>query len=412
VRDLLLGVRNLDLDLVVEGDGIAFARILEEKLGARARVHEKFGTAALVLPGDFKVDVATARAEYYARPAALPEVVGTSIKQDLFRRDFSINAMAVKLNPAEFGKLIDFFGGQRDLQHGVVRVLHSLSFIDDPTRIFRAIRFEQRYGFRMESHTEKLLRDALSDDVAKGLSMERVRDELIHILSESEPLPAIKRMARLKVLPLIHPDLKLTTGTERVLEEIPRVLTQFKQIVEEERAEPWIVYALALFGEMEPAALKELPERMRWTKPEREKLSLLLADWPALIHRLGAAGDLPASGVYRALAPVSAEGVLFLLARGRNSHLQERVKEYFHRLRKVEPILSGDDLSKLGVSPGPGYRRLLTAIKEAQLDGKIKSREDAEEFLKKEVANHGEASLDERNEADRETAHRPSAGGA
>ena len=149
VRDLLLGIENLDLDLVIEGDGIAFARALGRREKARVKVHERFGTAVVMFPEGFKLDVATARTEYYEYPAALPTVEPSSIKKDLYRRDFTINTMAVRLNKGEFGALIDFYGGRRDLKEKTIRVLHSLSFIEDPTRVFRAIRFEQRFGFHL-----------------------------------------------------------------------------------------------------------------------------------------------------------------------------------------------------------------------------------------------------------------------
>ncbi len=154
VRDLFLGIKNYDLDIVVEGEGIKFARELGKDLGGRVRSHEKFGTAIVILADGFKIDVATARREFYEYPAAFPKVELSSIKKDLYRRDFTINAMAIQLNQKYFGKLIDFFGGQRDLRKGIVRVLYNLSFVEDPARIIRAIRFEQRYNFKMDRTTE------------------------------------------------------------------------------------------------------------------------------------------------------------------------------------------------------------------------------------------------------------------
>ncbi|GAI35559.1 unnamed protein product, partial [marine sediment metagenome] len=161
VRDLLLKYANLDIDVVIEGDAIAFAKKIVKKFGGRVRPHKKFGTAVVVLPNDFRIDFASARSEYYKQPAALPSVEKSSIYQDLYRRDFSINSMAIKLNAIEFGQILDYFGGQRDILEKRIRILHNLSFIDDPTRIFRAVRFEQKYGFYMDSQTENFARKAI-----------------------------------------------------------------------------------------------------------------------------------------------------------------------------------------------------------------------------------------------------------
>ena len=167
VRDLIMGVRNYDIDIVIEGKAIEFSKAFADKVKGSLVIHRKFGTATVVMPwgilkGErFKLDLATARKEKYERPAALPDVEFSSLRNDLYRRDFTINAMAVALNRSNFGQLIDFFDGQRHLREGVISVLHKGSFIDDPTRIFRAVRFEQRYGFKIDKHTERLIKTAI-----------------------------------------------------------------------------------------------------------------------------------------------------------------------------------------------------------------------------------------------------------
>jgi tRNA nucleotidyltransferase (CCA-adding enzyme) len=155
VRDVVLKRENLDVDIVIEGDGIQFARVFAERSGAKVRSYPKFGTAVVVMPDDFKLDIATARIEHYESPAALPEVMLSSLKRDLFRRDFTINTLAVHLNKAHYGTLIDHFGGMRDIKERSIRVLHNLSFVEDPTRILRAIRFEQRFGFKIGKLTDR-----------------------------------------------------------------------------------------------------------------------------------------------------------------------------------------------------------------------------------------------------------------
>ncbi|KPK25173.1 MAG: prohead protease, partial [Desulfobacterales bacterium SG8_35_2] len=184
VRDLLLHIKNLDLDIVVEGDGIEFAKILARQLGGTVRTHEKFSTALVIMPDGFNIDVATARLEYYEYPASMPTVELSSLKLDLYRRDFTINAMAINLNPEKFGTLVDFFNCQTDIKERRIRILHNLSFVEDPTRIFRAIRFEQRMGFSIGIHTEKMLKNAVKMNLFNRFFGRRCFTELKLIFTE------------------------------------------------------------------------------------------------------------------------------------------------------------------------------------------------------------------------------------
>src|SRR5262249_51082789 len=216
VRDILLGERGFDVDVAVEGDASALARSLAKQLGG-VRRHERFGTA-VVLYGDWRhVDVVTARTEFYDAPAALPTVEHASIRDDLHRRDFTINAMAASLKGEDFGRLLDPFGGRRDLVAGRIRVLHNLSFIDAPTRILRAIRYENRYGFRMDEHTARLARACIDMGLVGDLSSERLRDELELLLSEGEIEHAVLRLAELGMATAIHPHLAADEESARLI---------------------------------------------------------------------------------------------------------------------------------------------------------------------------------------------------
>src|SRR5262245_27340800 len=187
VRDLLLKYKNWDLDLTVEGDGVAFARLVAERFRAGLAVFERFATARLTFPDGLKLDIAATRRESYAQPALLPTVQPALIEEDLARRDFTINAIAVQLNPQQFGRLLDPHGGQRDLRAHTIRVLHAGSFQDDPTRIFRAIRFEQRFGFRLEPTTLHLLAQAASTNLIRQLSGPRLQNEILLLFAERDP---------------------------------------------------------------------------------------------------------------------------------------------------------------------------------------------------------------------------------
>ncbi|MDX6511245.1 MAG: hypothetical protein QOE36_749, partial [Gaiellaceae bacterium] len=195
VRDILLGLPSFDVDIAVEGDAIALAEGLADALAGRVKAHEKFGTAVVVYGEDERVDVVTARTEFYDAPAALPTVEHATIREDLFRRDFTINAMAVSLKGDDFGRLVDPFNGRRDLEAHTLRVLHNLSFIDDPTRIFRAIRYENRLGFTMDEHTVRLARATIDMGLVGDLSSARLRDELVDLLEQGAPEHAILRLA-------------------------------------------------------------------------------------------------------------------------------------------------------------------------------------------------------------------------
>ncbi len=197
VRDILSAVRNIDLDIVIEGDAIKLGEELAEECNAKIVTHKVFGTCTITTKDNLKVDLATARRETYEKPAALPSVVFASLKDDLARRDFSINAMAVSINDEDFGDLIDPFKGESDLLHGSIKVLHGKSFIDDPTRIFRAVRFESRPGFIIEERTLLLAKEAIKDGMIGRLSKYRVKKELALISKEENREKAIKRLAEL-----------------------------------------------------------------------------------------------------------------------------------------------------------------------------------------------------------------------
>ena len=246
VRDLLLRVENFDVDIVVEGDGIRLAEEFEKKFPCRIRTHKKFGTAIILFPDGLKVDVATARWEVYDSPAALPTVESGSIKMDLYRRDFTINTLAIQLNPKAFGELIDFFGGVKDIKEKVIRVLHNLSFVEDPTRVFRAIRFEQRFGFQIGKHTQNLMKNAVKMGFLERLSGGRVLSELILILQEENPLPALKRMRDFNLFHFLHPHLKFDEEVEILFEQIHHVISWFDLLFLEERYERWLIYFYGL----------------------------------------------------------------------------------------------------------------------------------------------------------------------
>ncbi|NPV26279.1 MAG: CBS domain-containing protein [Firmicutes bacterium] len=374
VRDLLLKVKNLDVDLVVEGDGPAFARFLAESLGGQVRVHKRFGTAQVSIPNGLKLDVATARVEYYEYPAALPTVESSSLRHDLYRRDFTINAMAIQLNEDKFGDLIDFFGGRRDLELGLIRILYNLSFVEDPTRIIRAIRFEQRYGFKIEPQTLELAKNAMANNFLRELSYERIRDELILILNELRPLRALRRLAELGVQRQILPEVEFGPDLWEMLARVPTELDRFKSLKPTAAVERWILYFLLIVHPVGLIGAEEIARRFRL---EKRAVQALVAAF-RVEHQLAQVSPLsvPMSTLYRWLHGLPPEVLVFLLVRAKTSVWRQVFTRYLYTERHCQPTINGHDLIQMGLKPGPAFRRILEAVRDARLDGRVTNREE------------------------------------
>jgi len=382
VRDLLLRVPNLDIDIVVEGDGITFAGMLVKKAGGRLKTHQKFGTAVVLLPNGLKLDIATARLEYYKSPAALPTVELSSIKKDLYRRDFTVNTLAVRLNRARFGELIDFFGGLRDIKDRTIRVLHSLSFVEDPTRVLRAVRFEQRFDFRLSKHTQNLIKTAVNMKLFNRLTGVRFYTELVLMFSEAEPLKILKRMKELDLLKFIHPGMKTTTEAEQLFGAINETLTWFKLLYLDLTVEKWFVYFLGLFDHLKPAAIEEALERLSAPVRIRERVKESRKRYTETLYRFYKAPDLPPSRVYDLLMPLDTEAILLMMAKANQEKAKKYISLYLTHLRDVKVALTGDDLKAMGLPPGPRYKKILAELLDAKLDGTVKNREQETAFVR------------------------------
>lgn len=376
VRDLLLDRPNLDLDLVIEGDGIAYARALSRELQGTLETHDRFGTAVIKLEDDRTLDIATARTEYYEYPTALPTVERSSIKKDLYRRDFTINTLAVCLNPAQFGVLLDFYGGQRDLNDGIIRVLHSLSFVEDPTRVFRAVRFEHRFGFRLGKETLSLIKGAVKMDLFHRLSGSRLQTELLLLLSEEEPRQAIARLGELDLLRFIHPKLKLTPQASAMLKQIEDALDWYRLLYLDRPMEAWLVYWMALMDVVPPDAVEETLTRL--TIPRRQATTIRMARAQAreLLRRLERRPALKPSEVYRMLRKLPDEVLLFLMAKSKSEAVRRQLSAFFTTYQQIKPTMTGTDLQALGVKPGPIYATIFGRLLDGRLNGDLTSEAD------------------------------------
>ena len=463
VRDLLLGRENHDLDVVVEGDAIRFAQELGQSWGWEVQSHNRFGTATLIQPAQAGIDFASARRETYERPGALPLVKPGTIEDDLRRRDFSINALAIRLNADGFGELIDCFDGVADLRSGRIRALHAASFVDDPTRIFRAVRYERRYNFQIEQADQARIREALHQGVFDLISGERIRNEINCILAEKAAPRMVQRLLEFDAFRAIHPEWKVARdfgvcrdAARRAVDWASRHLTdeeidkgqiawmallgatnRRKSPPYHEGTPSYVIQAIAdrlvlphrlhrLFqldvgvqrdldeGKISRGLRESLEEKgvslsrnvaigggkNRWlisdacnkkTFAIRKEIQVFyvceiqteLTACQRLYTALGMlSADTKPSEVYRLLKPYAVEALVFALTQPECPEWRaEKIEEYLVNLRKIEPLIRGNDLIQLGLKPGKAFTNLLSKAFAAQLDGEISTKGEACQLL-------------------------------
>lgn len=373
VRDLLLGRAATDFDLVVEGDAILLAHALAKKHGGKVTAHSRFGTAQWFLPESLLVtrysylDLVSARSETYKHPAALPTVRLSNMTDDLRRRDFSVNTLALRLDGGHFGELRDDLNGLGDLYGGIIRVLHLRSFIDDPTRIFRAVRYEQRLGFKIDDETLALIPGAVP--LIGKLSAERVRHELDLILKEENAASMLKRLTELNVLAAVHPALKWNQSIQKRFEKIQADSSLPHLML------GWVAWLLHL-----PAIdIEHIENRLHFNAALHDEIiaaSALYADLDSLV-------DKKPSQVVARLDEVPLPAVIAVELFAPRGEARKILKNYISTWRNVKPNVTGHTLKKLGLEPGPVYQSILLALKNAWLDGEISSAQEEQALLKK-----------------------------
>jgi tRNA nucleotidyltransferase (CCA-adding enzyme) len=385
VRDLILGVKNLDLDFVVEADGIKFAQILTRRLKARMISHKRFGTATIILEHRNKIDIASARSEVYPKPASLPVVSFGNIKDDLKRRDFTINAMAINLSSKNFGKLIDFFDGQSDLRHKRIRILHNLSFIDDPTRILRAIRFKTRYNFHIESRTLCCLKEAVKLKMLQKVEPQRLRDDLILILKEKNPIKEIKCIQKLTGFNFIEPHLYVSNKTYNFLNSMEKQILWFEKNYPQRRnLDTWLIYFVGLIDSLKIKYTENLLDRLALRKGEKKRILSFKKINLKHIRPLCRLKTTPAK-IFNLLEPLSYEVILMLKTKYKNKNLQRHIEDFFEIYNGMRLSIRGEDLKRLGIAPGPYYKKIFTKVLQAKLNGEIKTRDQEIALINKYI---------------------------
>ncbi len=396
VRDLLLRQPNLDIDIVVEGDGIEFAEAFAKTTQCRVRTHEKFGTAVIVFPDGFKVDIASARLEYYDRPAALPRVEYASIRHDLYRRDFTINTLTISLNQNHFGQMLDFFGGQRDLKDKSIRALHNLSFIEDPTRLFRAVRFEQRLGFDIGRQTERLMRSAVQLRSVKKIAGVRILHELEQILDEPRVVAALNRLDQFDLLKFIDPKLHFGEQSANLFVAAERASSWFDLLYTGESYRRWMLYLFCLFDNLSEKGVSRVGD---WLGVPLKDRVLLLEQLPKakqllklIKQRRNKQIDPKNSEIYLWFNGLSVEVILYLMARSDSENLRKWISLYMTDLRREKVILNGKDLIALGFPPGKYFQDIFDFLLKARLNLEIDTREEEILLVKKHFSNSNASS--------------------
>ncbi len=397
VRDIILGSKNfeasaspgvnsecnrtVDLDIVAEGDGIDFARELSRRVkGSKCIKHRQFGTATIAAEEKTKIDIASARKEIYEHPACLPKVMPGTIKDDLARRDFSINAMALDISREHFGGLVDFFHGRQDINKKIVRALHAGSFIDDPTRILRAIRFEQRFGFTIEPQTLRLIREAVDLHMLEKVHDHRLRDELMLILKEPAAVRCIKRVDALCGFGFIHNDLRISRGTIVSLEEIRNLHIWFEENFSHRRkVELWVLYLAILLEALDARQVGIILSEFAFRKAE-VKIILSFKEQAGKVLSGLEAADSP-SQIYKVLYGLSYETLLLILLIARTKNIKQKITDFL-RLYSVSRIfISGHELKEYGIPQGPRFKEILKELLYAKLDGRFSTKEEELRYL-------------------------------
>lgn len=374
VRDLLLRGSLKDMDVVIEGNSQNLAHQLAKEMRGEVHSHGEFGTYGVLLSSGMRLDIAMARREFYPKPAALPEVKPGTLEEDLQRRDFTMNAIAIEIDKDGLGDWIDPFRGREDIDAKKIRALHKKSFIDDPTRIFRAIRYQHRLGFSLESNTARWIMESMEQRIPTHLSGKRLFTELKKISEEEDPTATFQSLEQRKLFPLFDKSIQFGRNPIRILRRLKRAMQWVPSSIDKS-----LLFLLPMLSQL---LTQKISKKCReWSLPRYwEKAILQSRDGIQVLQKL-TQSSLKPSRVYRMLVPYEVEPLVLFWAQGRKSPSQW-IKRYLTELKGVCIWTTGEDLKRHGIPPGPLYRKIMEEIKDLTLDGKVRFRKDEETFLK------------------------------
>lgn len=375
VRDMLLKIKNFDIDIVVNTQGIKFAHILGRKFNSKIIAHSRFGTA-VICGKDFKIDISTFRKENYPYPGSLPVVSPGFLVDDLARRDFSINALAVSLNKNDFGRIIDYFGGSGDLKKKQLRVLHKNSFLDDPTRILRLARFKTRFGFAVEDKTKKLVVQAKNAKALEKMQKHRIRDELILILKEKKPEVTLGYLKESYGLGFLHENLRLGNSERKVFPSIRDTVHWFEAEFPLHRpAELWLIYFIYFLSGLASPAIKKIVSDYGFKKGEVIRILSFKLKSRRILRGLNKP-SLSASKVYNVLNPYSYEVILLIYSISKSRRVKKYIRDFLEVYNFTKIKVTGHDLRKMGVSPGPSFKAILQMVLEGKLNLRLSTKRE------------------------------------
>lgn len=369
VRDFLLGQEISEIDCVVEGDAHRLGKSLAKRLKAKLTSHPRFLTCRVELPGGGHIDLATARTETYSRPGALPAVSPSTIEDDLKRRDFSINALAIRLDPSGFGALLDPLGGAADLEGHTLRVLHDRSFIDDPTRALRGIRFAARLGLRWERRTKKLLLEALGGDCLRTVSGSRLKKEWSLLLSEESRAVSARALQKFDIANRLVDGLRFSTRLILPRDNIRPALDS----IEAPGLEPWRIYTMALLEEAKEKPARAFMKRLSFTKREQRIVSQGTFLSPP-VRRAARDKSTRLGDLYLQIADIEKEAAIFILASETSRNAHERLQKCLSATPRLH--ISGGDLRALGYAPSPAFKAVFDELLKLKAEGKVSTKRE------------------------------------
>ncbi|MDR2726295.1 MAG: CBS domain-containing protein [Candidatus Adiutrix sp.] len=377
VRDLIMRQPIKDIDLTLDGDLGEFLDAITRTYRVKKIIrHPRFKTATIHTPDGYVLDLSTTRREFYEHPGALPVVQEGSLRLDLSRRDFTINSLAVSLNARNLGELMDFFRGYQDIKDGYIRVLHSLSFVEDPTRAFRAFRFESRLGFKISKMSLSLLEGAVKNRFLTNLDSRRLGRELELILSEADPGPALKRLDEFNLLPYIHPKIALTPQHHQIFTRVRQVRDWLALTFPDKNGLAWFIYLMALTDRVRGPELTELASALNLKKRELQVLSEERPRADHVIRNHKKTASFRPSQAYDLFSGLSWPSILFVMAKTDNQTLAQAGAAFLTNYRNLRPLVTGRDLMALGCPSGPKIKDMLEQLRRVRLDGLVVTRAD------------------------------------
>lgn len=382
VRDVAMNKCNFDTDITVEGNAIEFGRVIEKNFPDICQIksiHSDFGTIKVVFKIDNReidIDIASTRKESYPKPAELPKVdeIGCSLQEDVIRRDFTVNSIAMSLNQNDFGEIIDYFNGIEDIKADKIRILHENSFIDDPTRIIRALKFKVRFGFEVEESTHKAMQETLESGKFDGLCGERVKSEVRQTF-DVKSSEAFKLFIDEKIYKLIDKDIKIEPY---IFSNINSTLEKYNEFI----FERWLIYMTILFANFEPEKIEELSSKLNLSNNDKN----IIVDFTLIIKQLGQVLNFENNfEIYETFKKYKTE-TLVALAIFRKD-LQKYIDIYLKELKDVKVSISGNDVMLLGIEEGPQVGEILNEVLKEKLNKKLSTKEEEIEFVKKNFIN-------------------------